>query len=76
MGISNASSGEHLLKQSGSCFCIKEDRRIRDCKEKKGCVYCKGLQNSDICKETDKKDDKNKEDPPSRITKTSATHHV
>lgn len=39
-------------------------------------VFCKGLQNSDICKERDKKGDKNKEDPPGRITKTSATHHV
>ena len=39
-------------------------------------VFCKGLQNSDICKERDKKCDKNKEDPPGRITKTSATYHV
>ena len=53
-----------------SFLCLKEDHRIRDCKRKKGCFYCKGLHNSTICSERDKKDDQNKEDSPSRTTTT------
>ena len=59
------------------CFvCLNEDQKIRDCKKKKGCLYCKGSHNSTICSERDKKDDKNKEDSPSRTTNNSATCHV
>ena len=36
----------------------------------------KGLHNSAICSERDKKDDKNKEDSPGRTTNNSATCHV
>ena len=57
------------MKQGGYCFlCLKEDHKIRDCKRKKGC--------SAICSERDKKDDRNKEDSPSRTTNNSATCHV
>ena len=59
------------------CFvCLNEDQKIRDCKKKKGCLYCKGSHNSTVCSERDKKDDKNKEDSPSRTTNNSATCHV
>ena len=42
----------------------------------KGCFYCKGLHNFAICSERDKKDDKKKEDSPSRMTNNSAMCHV
>ena len=75
--ISDPSSRKQFLKQGGYCFlCLKEDHKIRDCKRKKGCFYCKGLHSFAICSERDKKDDKNKEDSPSRTTKKSATYHV
>ena len=50
--------------------------KIRDCERAKGCFYFKGLHNCAICSERDKKDDKNKEDSPSRTTNNSATCHV
>ena len=75
--ISDPSSRKQFLKQGGYCFlCLKEDHKIRDCKRKKGCFYCKGLHNSAICSERQKKDDKNNEDSPSRTTNNSATCHV
>ena len=56
------------------CFvCLNEDQKIRDCKKKKGCLYCKGSHNSTICSERDKKNDKNKEDSHSRTTNNSVT---
>ena len=65
------------MKQGGYCFlCLKDDHKIRDCKRKEGCFYCKGLHNSAICSEREKKDDKNKEDSPSRTANNSATSHV
>ena len=74
---SDPSPRKQFLKQGGYCFlCLKEDHKIRDCKSKKGCFYCKGLHNSAICSEREKKDDKNKEDSPSRTTNNSATCHV
>ena len=49
------SSRKQFLKQGGYCFlCLKEDHRIRDCKKKKDCFYCKGLRNSAICSGRDK----------------------
>ena len=58
------------MKQGGYCLLfLKEDHKIHNCKNK-------GLHNSAICSETDKKDDKNKEDSPSRTTNNSATCHV
>ena len=75
--ISDPSSRKQFLKQGGYCFlCLKEDHKIRDCKRKKGCFNCKGLHNSAICSEREKKDDKNKEHSPSRTTNNSATCHV
>ena len=75
--ISDPSSQKQFLKQGRYCFlCRKEDHKIRDCKRKKGFFYCKGLHSSAICSERDKKDDKNKEDSPSRTTNNSATCHV
>ena len=57
------------MKQGGYCFlCLKEDNKIRNCKRMKGCFYCKGLHNFAICSERDKKDDKKKENSPSRMT--------
>ena len=65
------------MKLGGYYFlCLKEDHKIRDCKKKKGCFYCKGLHNFTICSERDKKDGKNKEDSPSRSPNNSATSHV
>ena len=65
--ISDTSSRKQFLKQGGYCFlCLKEDDKTRDRKKK----------NSAICSERDKKDDKNKEDSPSRTTNNSATCHV
>ena len=75
--ISDPSSRKEFLKQGGYCFlCLKEDHKIRDCKRKKGCFYCKGLHNSAICSEREKTDNKNKEDSPSRTTNNSATYHL
>ena len=75
--ISDPSSRKQFLKQGGYCFlCLKEDHKIRDCKRKKSCFYGKGLHNSAVCSERVKKDDKNKEDSPSRTTNNSATCHV
>ena len=75
--ISDPSSRKEILKQSGYCFlCLKEDHKIRDCKSKKGCFYCKGLHNSAICSEREKKDNENKEHSPSRTTNNSATYHL
>ena len=74
--ISDPSSRKEFLKQGGYCFlCLKEDHKIRECKSKKGCFYCKGLHNSAICSEREKKDNKNK-DSPSRTTNNSATYHL
>ena len=65
------------MKQGGYCFlCLNEDLEIRDCKEKKGCLYWKGLHSSTICSEKDKKDDKNKENSPNKMTNNAATCHV
>ena len=75
--MSDPSSRKQFLKQGRYRFlCLKEDHKIRDRKRKKGCFYCKGLHNSAICSEREKKDDKNKEDSPSRTTNNSATCHV
>ena len=36
------SSQKQFLKQGGyCCLCLREDHKIRDCKKKKGCFYCK-----------------------------------
>ena len=68
---------KQFLKQGGYCFLrLKEDHKIRNCKKKKGCFYYKGLHSSAICSERYKKDDKNKEDSPSRATNNSAMCHV
>ena len=65
------------MEQGGYCFlCLKEDHKIRGCKWKKDCFYCKGLHNFAICSERDKKDDKNKADAPSKTTNNSATCQV
>ena len=45
-------------------------------KKKKSCFYLERLYNSTICSERDKKDDKNKEDSPSRAANNSPTCHV
>ena len=53
--ITDPSSRKQFLKQGSYCFlCLKEVHKIRDCKRKKGCFYCKGLHNSTICSERDK----------------------
>ena len=65
------------MKQGGYCFlCLKADHKIRDCRKKKVCFYCKGLHNSTICSERDKKDDKNKDGSPGRTTNNSETCHA
>ena len=75
--ITDPSSRKQFLKQGSYCFlCLKEVHKIRDCKRKKGCFYCKGLHNFAICSERDKKDDKKKEDSPSTMTNNSAMCHV
>ena len=75
--IFDPSSQKQVLKRGDYYFLgLKENHKIRDCKRKKGCFYCKGLHNFAICSERDKKDDKNKEDSPGRTTNNSATCHV
>ena len=75
--IFDPSSQKQVLKRGDYYFLgLKENHKIRDCKRKKGCFYCKGLHSFAICSERDKKDDKNKEDSPGRTTNNSATCHV
>ena len=71
--ISDPISQKQFFKQGRYCFLfLKEDHKSRDCKKKKGCFYCKRLQNPAICSERNKKDDNNEEDSPNNL----ATCHV
>ena len=54
--ISEPNLRKEFLKKGRYCFlCLSQDHRIRDCKKKKGCFYCKGSHNSAICTERDRK---------------------
>ena len=46
------------MKKSGKCFLyLKDNHQVKNCKKSKPCYYCKGLHNSAICFQKDKKGD-------------------
>ena len=46
------------MKKSSKCFsCLKGNHQVKNCKKSKSCYYCKGLHNSAICFQKDKKGD-------------------
>ena len=49
------------MKKSGKCFlCLKDNHQVKNCKKFKPCYYCKGLHNSALCFQKDKKGDSSK----------------
>ena len=46
------------MKKSGKYFlCLKDNHQVKNCKKLKPCYYCKGLHNSALCFQKDKKGD-------------------
>ena len=56
--VTDPLSWKEFLKKSGKCFlCLKDNHQVKDCKKSKPCYYCKGLHNSAIYFQKDKKGD-------------------
>ena len=71
--ISEPNLRKEFLKKGGYCFlCLSKEHRIRECKKKKGCFYCKGPHNSAICTQRDNKD--KKEEGDNKKLETAVNH--
>ena len=81
--VTDPLSWKEFLKKSGKCFlCLKDNHQVKDCKKSKPCYYCKGLHNSAICFQKDKKGDPSKlaeeikQDEKTEFTENSHGCHV
>ena len=76
-------SRREFLKKSGKCsLYLKDNHQVKNCKKSKPCYYRKGLHNSEICFQNDKKGnspklaDKIKQDEKIESTENSHGCHV
>lgn len=69
--ITDVASRKECLKKSNRCFlCFRENHKQNQCQKKKPCFYCRGIHNSALCFQKNKKkgDSPGTEKEPSQVT--------